>query len=191
MRCLERDPSARAWRNTNPADLLKETEGWTSRDFTTISFAGRKLWDKQRERKLRDEEVIAKMITFYQSLSRRSKQDIHPQLFVSHWDKSLHFHIVECSSHRITRKARAQTFRKVFQKFHKWPKNLYGSVIHSQPYDESKGALFYSSAGHNQLFTTPFLAKRKPPTKIKTIFTPQSEPDLYTLELMKALDLIG
>ena len=161
MTCLERDPQARSWRNTNPADLLKETEGWTSRDFTTISFAGRKLWDKQRERKLRDEEVIAKMITFYQSLSRRSKQDIHPQPFVSHWDKSLHFHVVECSSHRITRKARAQTFRKVFQKFHKWPKNLYGSVIHSQPYDATKGALFYSSAGHNQLFTRPFGPRRK------------------------------
>lgn len=166
MTCIERDPQARAWRNTDPKQLIKNIDqgSWTQIDWTTYSFANRKLWDRWRQRRLSDEMVIAKMMMFYQQLSRRTKQSIHPRLFVSHWDKSLHFHVIECST-GITRKARAETFRKVFQRFYKWPQNLYNAVIHSERWDPNKGALFYASGGHNELFTQPFTLNKFTQTK--------------------------
>ena len=181
MTCVERDPQARAWRNTDPKQLIKSIEegNWPEIHWTTYSFANRKLWDDVNQRYLRDEDIIGKMMLFYQQLSRRTKQSIEPKLFVSWSTKTLHFHVIECST-GITRKARAQTFRKVFQRFHKWPKNLYNTVIHSKPFDSSKGALFYASGGHNELFTKPFGPRRT----VEAI--PTEDP--FVLELLAALE---
>lgn len=189
MKCLERDPGAQAWRNTDPTELLKEINeaSFGQRDWTTYSFANRRLWDNDRERLLSDDEVIAKMMVFYQQLAKKSKASIQPKLFVSHWDKSLHFHAIELST-GITRRQRVECFRKVFQRFHQWPKDLYNSVIHSERWDPSKGALFYASGGHNEVFTKPFGPKRKTTDDNKKKIQEWETMDPYMVQLLAVLN---
>ena len=192
MKCFERDPSAQAWRNTNPQLLIQEiqAEAWNQIDWTTYSFANRRFYDKIHERRLSDEDIIKKMILFYQRLSKRTGQTIHPHLFISWWDKSLHFHAIECSS-GLTRKARAQAFRQTFKRLHRLPKDLYNSMIDSKRWDPQKGAVFYASGGHNEIFTKPFGPKRKEPIQALDISKKDSAPsdsDPYTVELLAALN---
>jgi len=160
---LERDPSVRTWFNNKPTvliDFINQT-GWRQKDWTTFSFAGRKLYHPSTKKKLNDEEIIKLIMRYYQTLTRRvTKSPVYPILFVSYYPKSLHFHSIELSE-GITRKQRAQAFRRTFGRFCSLPKDLYKSVIHSEPFNPDKGAVFYSSGGHNQLETTVFKPRIK------------------------------
>ena len=64
-------------------------------------------------------------------------------------------------------------------------------MIDSKRWDPQKGAIFYASGGHNEIFTKPFGPKRKEPIQALDISKKDSalsDSDPYMVELLAALN---
>lgn len=145
----------------NLAPLLKEIEAYPFVYWTTISFAEKKVFSHTGV-ELSQEEVSWKMLAFYKTLQVSIGGDLHPLMFKNYFWNSHHYHIIECASQPIKRKARATAFVKTFKnKMPTLPKDLYSSMIKSEPFDKNKGAVFYSAQKHDQLFTSTFQTKKE------------------------------
>lgn len=145
----------------NIAPLLKEIEAYPFVYWTTISFADKKVYSHTGV-SLTEEEVSYKMLAFYKSLQMSIDGDLKPLMFKNYPWNSHHYHIIECSTEPIKRKVRAAAFVKTFKnKMPTLPKDLYGSMIKSEIYDKTQGALFYCLQKHDQLFTKTFRQKEK------------------------------
>lgn len=144
----------------NLAPLLEQIEAYPFVYWTTISFAEKKVYSHTGV-VLTEEEVSWKMLAMYKTLQMSVGGSLHPLMFKNYPWNSHHYHIIECSTEPIKRKARATAFVKTFKnKMPTLPKDLYSSMIKSEIYDKTQGALFYCAQKHDQLFTSTFQTKK-------------------------------
>ena len=61
-------------------------------------------------------------------------------------------------------------------------------MIDSKRWDPQKGAVFYASEGHNEIFTKPFGPKRKTTDFNPRKFQEEDSADPYMVELLAALN---
>lgn len=163
MSIIERDPILKTFVNDNPQRLhsfIQQTK-WPSKNWVTYSFANRKFYDPITTSKLDDDWVLNRFLHYYQRLARQTKKHIYPLVWISHQDKTLHFHAIELSQ-GITTEERCKAFHLHFKKYgSNLPKDLTRSIIHDQPYDPNKGAIWYAAGGHNQVKTIIHKAQKK------------------------------
>ena len=153
-------PNNKEQTQANIEPLLKEIEAYPFVYWTTVSFAEKKVFSHTGV-VLTEEEVSWKMLAFYKSLQMSIGGSLHPLMFKNYPWNSHHYHIIECATEPIKRKVRAAAFVKTFKKkMPTMPKDLYSSMIKSEPFDKNRGAVFYSSQKHDQLFTSVFQVKK-------------------------------
>jgi hypothetical protein len=153
---FDRSPLHRNWNDDAQriSDWIEQSL-WSHKSWTTYSFS----YLKNPKRHVKDDEIIGGMFKLYSKIARHNKQPIYPLLWVSDTSKSLHFHATELHQ-GITTEQRESAFRAVFGKLLALPKDLSKQVIDHKEYDPTKGAVFYSAAGHNQLTTSIFKPRR-------------------------------
>ena len=153
MGIIERDPILRTFVNENPgrlSDFIIQSK-WPSVDWVTYSFANRKFYDPITTSKKDDAWVLHRFMHYYQRLARQTKKAVYPLCWISHEDKTLHFHCIELSE-GVEDAERYKAFHLHFKKYGQLPKDLAkSSIIHSQPFDPNAGAIWYASGGHNRI----------------------------------------
>lgn len=154
MTSVQRDSTYRLLWNQPLDELLDfdKSQNFDFVDWSTYSFAGRKVYDPHTGNKLDDDRIIGRFITFLNRMSKYSGKPLHPLLWVSSPEKHLHFHVLEYHN-GITRKQRAVAFRKTFGAYTNLPKDLYSTIIKATRTEDYHNCFYYSSRGHNQIKT--------------------------------------